>query len=389
MSGLQVLVVTSFPYPHVGGAGTVVGALASRLQAAGRLAGLISGDRVPPALAQRFIYPPFRVALADRARAWKLGASVDRLAAAIRRRSDLSGGLIVHSHDPAATCASLRAVPPGVPVVQTVHGPWSREARAAGVDPGSRFLAALTALEAGAYRGAARLLPVSHGQAAILAADFGVPPGRIRVVNNGVDAPRVREVADGPVPPCLPARYVVVPRRLTAKNGVEVAIRALAALDRDEVDLLIAGDGELRRPLEDLARTLDLDGRVRFTGSLPRSKLFPILRHSLAVVVPSVPAGGVAEPFPLAVLEAMACGAPVIGSALGGIAEQVVDGESGYLVPPGDATALAGAIRRVRDLGARERSSLVARARARVERFSEAAWFARTEAVYAELAHGN
>ena len=384
----SVLVVTSFPFPHVGGASTVIEALATRLQARGLLAGLISGDRVPQSAAQRLVYPPLRAALGDRARAWKLRAGVDRLADAIGRQPGLAGGLLIHSHDAAATCAALRGSPPGTSVVQTVHGPWSREARAAGIDPRGRLHGAIRELEARAYAGATLLLPVGSGLASVLEEDFEVPPARIRVLNDGVDLERIRLLAAGPVPPHLPERYVVVPRRLTAKNGVEIAIRALAALGRDGADLLIAGDGELRRPLETLARELGVAGRTHFLGNLPQHSLFAIMRRSLGVVVPSVPASGVVEPWGLSVLEGMACGAPVIGSAIGGIAEMLVDGESGYLVPPGDPAALARAMRRVLDLGEPDRAALIARAAARAAGdFGATAWFARTCAIYEELTH--
>jgi len=385
----RVLIVTSFPFPHVGGASTVIEALAARLQARDMLAGLVSSDRVPPCVAQRLLYPPFRAVLSDRARAWKLRAAVDRLAEAVGRQPEVAGGLIIHCHDAAATRAALRGAPPRSTVIQTVHGPWSREAQAAGIDPRSRLHGAIRELEAGAYAGAALLLPVGRGQADILAEDFGVPPARIRVVNNGVDVERIRLLAGGSVPPNLPERYFVVPRRLTAKNGVEVAIRALAALGRDDVDLAIAGDGELRRPLGELAHRIGVAGRVHFLGSLSQHSLFPIVRGSVAVLVPSVPTSGVVEPFSLSVLEGMACGSPVIGSSIGGNTEMLVDGESGYLVPSDDSEALAGAMRRVLGLDGQERAALVERALARAGgELSATAWFTRTCAIYEELTHG-
>ena len=101
----------------------------------------------------------------------------------------------------------------------------------------------------------------------------------------------------------------------------------------------IAGDGPARAELEALA-AVEAPGRVTFHGRLPKDELHDLLRRSAVAVVPST----WYENQPMAVLEALAVGLPVIGSDLGGIPELIDPGHDGLLVPPGDDKALATAM---------------------------------------------
>jgi D-inositol-3-phosphate glycosyltransferase len=136
--------------------------------------------------------------------------------------------------------------------------------------------------------------------------------------------------------------------RMVPRKGVDNVIRALAILHRRyrvPARLVIvggnaaqpdpAGTPELGR-LMALARLLGIEEAVMFTGQRPRDRL----RHyySAANVFVTTPWY---EPFGITPLEAMACGTPVIGSAVGGIKTTVADGETGFLVPPNDPEALA------------------------------------------------
>ena len=126
--------------------------------------------------------------------------------------------------------------------------------------------------------------------------------------------------------------------RLSAEKGIDVAIRAIAHLP-EPAHLDIAGDGPVRADLESLAAA-EAPGRVTFHGRLPKSALFDLLRRSSVAVVPST----WYENQPMAVLESLAIGLPVIGSDLGGIPELVDPGRDGLLVPAGDDKALATAM---------------------------------------------
>jgi glycosyltransferase involved in cell wall biosynthesis len=130
--------------------------------------------------------------------------------------------------------------------------------------------------------------------------------------------------------------------RLVPKKGVDVLLAALPALREQvpEARLVIAGDGPERPRLERMVNTLGVGGAVEFLGHLDA----PALEHALAPAwVQAIPSRW-EEPFGLVAAEAMMRGTAVVVSDAGGLTEQVVEGETGYRVPPGDARALAGAL---------------------------------------------
>jgi glycosyltransferase involved in cell wall biosynthesis len=139
-----------------------------------------------------------------------------------------------------------------------------------------------------------------------------------------------------------PPSYLLFVGRLRIRKGVEVLLEALREL-RGRVPgavLKIAGDGEHRAALERKAAGLGL--AVTFLGTCDGSRVRALLAGAAALVVPSIYEG-----MPLVVLEAMERGVPVVASAVSGIPEVVVDGETGWLVPPEDPEALAGALEEV------------------------------------------
>ncbi len=127
--------------------------------------------------------------------------------------------------------------------------------------------------------------------------------------------------------------------RLRIRKGVEVLLQALAGMGDRRLELWIAGDGEHGPYLRQRASELGLDEQVRFLGRRSASEVRALLARSRALVVPSIYEG-----MPLVVLEAMDAGVPVIASAVSGIPEVVVDGETGWLVPPEDAAGLIEAL---------------------------------------------
>jgi exopolysaccharide biosynthesis WecB/TagA/CpsF family protein len=159
------------------------------------------------------------------------------------------------------------------------------------------------------------------------------------------------------------------PRRLVKKNGVIYPSLALAAMepaDRDRFLLLHAGEGGERGEMERIIRENRLGENVRLLGGQGPEAIRALYRLADIVLVPSVHSENVEEATSLSALEAMAAGRPLIAGNVGGLAEMVVDGETGLLVPA-DAKALAAAILRLAaapDLGAR----LAAAARAYVEK---------------------
>jgi glycosyltransferase involved in cell wall biosynthesis len=137
--------------------------------------------------------------------------------------------------------------------------------------------------------------------------------------------------------------------RLSVQKSLELALEALAATDG--VQLLIAGDGDRREPLQRRAAELGLVARIRFLGSQPRERVLELFRASDAAILSSS-----WENFPHTVVEALAVGTPVLATSVGGVAEIVSNEMNGLLVPPGSSEALAAAIRRYfGDEGLRER----------------------------------
>jgi glycosyltransferase involved in cell wall biosynthesis len=138
--------------------------------------------------------------------------------------------------------------------------------------------------------------------------------------------------------------YLLFVGRLRIRKGVEVLLEALSDLRSRHpgARLRIAGDGEHRERLERRAAELELGEAVVFLGTCDAGRVRRLLAGAAALVVPSIYEG-----MPLVVLEAMAAGVPVVASAVSGIPEVVVDGETGWLVPPEDPRALAAALEAV------------------------------------------
>ena len=169
-------------------------------------------------------------------------------------------------------------------------------------------------------------------------ATFGA---RARVIHNGV------HVADfmAAVPRVEDRPYILVVGRHVRQKGFDVMLEAMAILTREPMfrhRLLVAGDGTETVALQTLARDLHVDDRVCFVGSQDRSQIASLFRGADLFVLPSRH-----EPFGIVILEAMAAGVPVIATAVGGVPEFVIDGETGVLVHPDDPVDLARAIKRV------------------------------------------
>ena len=125
------------------------------------------------------------------------------------------------------------------------------------------------------------------------------------------------------------------------KYGIEYVLRAMKRIceETDTVHLIVGGDGPLKEYHEDLARHLGITENVTFTGVIPTVEL-PIYYAACNVaVIPSLQ-----EAFGLAVTEGMASGKPVIGSAVGGIPDQIVNGTNGFLVSPGCPDEIGGSL---------------------------------------------
>jgi glycosyltransferase involved in cell wall biosynthesis len=199
----------------------------------------------------------------------------------------------------------------------------------------------------------------------------GLRPGSLGVVYNGVpDAtPQAAErFSAGPT--------IGTTARLEQQKGVDVLLRALPLLP--DVTAVVAGDGSERRQLRELARSLGVSERVVWLGWCDEPR-----RHLGALDVFVLPSRS--EGFPLAIVEAMLAGLPVVASDVGSVREAVLDGHTGVLVPPDDVEALARALRELlddpagrRELGRRGRELAL-------ERFTATAMAREFERLYAAI----
>ncbi|MBI4600240.1 glycosyltransferase [Candidatus Uhrbacteria bacterium] len=135
--------------------------------------------------------------------------------------------------------------------------------------------------------------------------------------------------------------------KLTEKKGVVYLIRAMKEFSRrrQDVQLAIVGDGHLRQECEAEAHRLGLNGTVKFVGQKSKSEVKDFLSVSDVLIVPSiVDRHGETEGVPVAILEAMAAGLPVIASGVGGIPQVVIHGENGYITKEKDVAGLTQAL---------------------------------------------
>jgi glycosyltransferase involved in cell wall biosynthesis len=207
--------------------------------------------------------------------------------------------------------------------------------------------------------------------------EFGAPHLRsATVVHPGTTLVEPR-TATAPMPTAIAAG------RLVPEKGFDVLVRAFArvASHHPKSRLIIAGDGPESGPLGRLAQTLGVGERVEFPGHLSHDVLLAAVRSAWVTCVPSV----WEEPFGMIAAEAQMHGVAVVASRTGGLVEIIADGETGYLVPPGDVATLADRLDAVfSDLSAAMACGRRGHDRVR-EIFSLDAFADRFEAVYEEV----
>ena len=164
--------------------------------------------------------------------------------------------------------------------------------------------------------------------------------GKVRVVHCGLDG---EFLAQALTPPPRTQQLVCV-GRLCEQKGQLLLLRALHRLREQGVrlDLVLAGDGEMRPEVESLIAELGLADQVRITGWIGGETVRREILDARALVLPSF-----AEGLPVVLMEAMALGRPVISTYIAGIPELINDGVHGWLIPAGDVLALADAMREV------------------------------------------
>lgn len=283
---------------------------------------------------------------ARRLRLMGLLPSASDLAAACATRG--IDHLHVHSMGDAAHLASIAAILGGPGYSLTLHG----DLAVYGTDhraklAGARFVTAVTAPLCAEAEAACPGITAEH-------------------LTMGVDTDRFAPAPVRPPAPGEPLRLVSVARLNPTKGHTDIlaAMARLVAAGHN-IHCDIAGDGPHRASIErDVAR-LGLGSRVRLLGALSETAVLDLLRRADVFLLASF---GLGEAAPVAVMEAMACGLPVVCSRIGGTGDMIADGVDGLLVPQRDVTAIAAAIAHLdadpdlrRSLGAAARRAAVTR----------------------------
>jgi glycosyltransferase involved in cell wall biosynthesis len=244
---------------------------------------------------------------------------------------------IVHAHFWMSGMMALAAAAGRIPVVQTFHALGSVKRRHQGEDdtsPEGRVRAELAVA-----RQVDRVLATCTDEVFELAR-MGAPRRRMTVVPCGVDTTAF--TPDGPVAPRGDRPRLVSIGRLVRRKGVDEVIEALRRVPSAEL-VIAGGEGDGDPDADRLRRCAVRAGvadRVQLVGPVARPDVPALLRSADAVVcVPWY------EPFGIVPLEAMACGRPVVASAVGGVQDTVVDEVTGLLVPPRRPDLLAAALR--------------------------------------------
>ena len=197
-------------------------------------------------------------------------------------------------------------------------------------------------------------------------------PERVVEMPNGVDAEAFSPGAD----PATPARSSASPRTRssprssppstgpTISSGSTSRSTRIAETADERIHLLVAGDGELRPRFEEQAAWPGVADRVHFAAGCPTPSCPAVLRAADLFLLTTEPP----ESFGIVLIEAMACGLPVLATEYPGVRAVVDDGVNGAVVPPGDAGAVAAALDRLAAAGAEERERLGQNGRAKAER---------------------
>ncbi len=210
--------------------------------------------------------------------------------------------------------------------------------------------------------------------------EFDINAEKVKTIYNGIDTEifqptksRIREEYNG-------KKILLSVSVLHKQKGIQYLIKAFKKIRQEYEDthLIIVGDGGYRKQLEGLVTELSLDKDVTFTGNIPNTKTSGYYNTADVFTIPTVRVEG----LPLIVLEAMACGKPVVASKIGGIKTVIIDGIDGILVEPGNVGDLEKAILKIladeklsKKLGANARRTIM-------EKFSKKKMVEETIRVY-------
>lgn len=243
---------------------------------------------------------------------------------------------LIHAHHPIAALV-MKELFPDTPLLVTIHSSYERELILNGkIEEGGQEHQFLTGIYRELEAKADRLMTVSESFRAYLA-PYIMHPEQIKVIHNGFDEKRFRPIAhDNEIP------QLITVCRLVPAKGLDTLLHACAELKRrgHPFVLHMIGDGPIREELESLAIELNLYDDIIFYGYMLHPEEF--MPFFDIFVLPSR-----AEAFGSVFAEAALCWLALVGTNVGGIAEQIDDGVNGLLVPSDEPLALADALEKV------------------------------------------
>lgn len=302
------------------------------------------GDEVPPDVTALQIHPLPKIPRGDAGERERAAlANNDALREALAREAVKGAFDLVYERYSLWSCAGMDfACENNILSVLEVNAPLLEE------QTSSRTLinrAAAEDVTMRAFRAATLITAVSR-QLAYVLEQHPSARGKVQVVPNAVNAERF--ISASPSLPKNGAFVIGFVGTLRASQGLTKLIEAfdLVAEQSAHAQLLIVGDGPEREHLDREVAARDLISRVRFTGSVAPESV-PGLLASMDVAVAPYPALAQFYSSPLKLYEYMAAGLPIVASRIGQIEELIEDGETGLLLPPGDAAELAKALSRL------------------------------------------
>ncbi|MCH8290361.1 glycosyltransferase [Candidatus Poribacteria bacterium] len=322
----QVGILTIVGDIKMGGMGRVIYRLATRLKHKYRLAVwcLLSGGYFADELQKEGV--EVRVL---RRQSWRHPLNLIRLANQMRQ----GRFQILHSHgDDASTIGRVASLIAGMPIrvvhLHTAH--WLPSERSKKQVTINKFLSAFTD----------EIIACSHAGRTYTINDEHIHPGRVTTIHNGISVERfnVSSTRHQPTLGITPETPVVgTIARLEFVKGHEYLFEAAKIVLKQfpQTRFLIIGDGPRRTELERLVAELDISSNVIFLGI--RFDVPELLSLCDVFVLPT----SIREGLPLVLAEAMAASKPIVGTRVGGVPEVIVDGETGFIVPPKDTQALA------------------------------------------------
>ena len=281
-----------------------------------------TGKGLPPFLEQQLIYHEFT--------AWERNFfnGLRELIAGIRAAQKRQSIDLIHVHGAHELMIPVRLLFPNLPIVFTVHGYHGAS---------SEFSYRLACLFANLW--ATRVIAVCQAEFDLLV-KFGMNPAKLQLIYNGVSTPTI----DPHQVEALAKQFQLDPStqtiigtvaRLSEAKGLTYLLQAFArvAKDKPNLRLVIAGVGDLEQQLKQQSHDLGIAAQTIFTGYI--NNIAQLIDLFDFFVLPSLQ-----EACSLACAEAMAQQKAVIGTTIGGIVEQVADGETGFLIPPQDVDSL-------------------------------------------------